>query len=207
MIDIEGIINKAFDVIIQRCDFSKFSDEDQLKYEWQKRFKELYFQEAGNQIKKEDFVLINFEYPFSKKGRQRIDVIIEKCDDEKYAIEFKFLPMKGGTGKNRAIPRYVTGILKDIFDLDHYMNDQRLGARAAFFFLITENKNLLRKDYSCQYDIENFSRSDRISIAEGEILNLPNGNLILRWEKDENGSILRLGNGPYFYILRVVRKK
>jgi|GEM_PF-1946948 len=207
MVDIEALVNKAFDKVLETCDFSKINYEEQLQSEWRERFKDLYFKEAGDPIAREDFILINHEYPFIKKGRNRVDVVLEKTSGERIAIEFKFLPMKGGTGKNRAIARYVTGILKDIFDLDHYVNDMKLNAKTAFFFLVTKNKNLSHADYACQNDFEAFKRGDRISIADGQVLNLPNGKLTIKWDRDESGNIKSLGIGPSYFFLRVCRKK
>lgn len=67
--------------------------------------------------------------------------------------------------------------------------------------------NLLKSEYTCQKNIENFSRGDRISIAEGRVLPMPNGEVKIEWENDKDGEIKIVGNDPYFYVLRIFRGK
>jgi len=95
-------------------------------------------------------------------------VVLDKVSGERVAIEFKFLPMKGATGKNRAIHRYITGIVQDIRNHDYFINDTELKADSAFFFIVTENKNVLTNEYTCQKDIENFPKGSKISIGDGK---------------------------------------
>lgn len=112
MIDVQEIVNKAFDNLIETCDFSSFKKEETLILEWIKRFKSLYLNSLGEVISKQDLIMIICEHPYGEYGRERIDVVLEKPDGERVAIEFKFLPKVGSSGESKAISRYVTNSVK-----------------------------------------------------------------------------------------------